>query len=80
MKWIEGHLKEGQIIRVKCNNPEAKDGHIYGRASGGFGMSKATLGSALFVENEAFSYEECKNKTSKDEARWSKYWDIEVEK
>ena len=80
-KWadVDRNLKEGEIIRLRLaeeqrNSPTCKsvDGYIYGRAVGGFGMSKATIGRAIFVDNEAWTFEECRDKVSKDKATWER--------
>ena len=86
MKWIKWgkvnrDLRKGEIIRYKLKYPDkrSKDGYIYGRVVGGFGMHRDTLGSAIFIKNEAWTYEECKNRISQDNARWERDLDrIEV--
>ena len=76
VKWanVNRDLKKGEIIRYKLRkpHPKSKDGYIYGRVVCGFGMRKDTIGSAIFVNNEAWTFEECKNKISKDKARWER--------
>jgi len=73
-KWkdVDRDLKRGEIIRLKIKFPktESRDGYIYGRVISGFGMSKETIGSKIFLENEAWDYESCKSKKSKDECYW----------
>lgn len=84
MKWkkMDRNLKEGEINRTnrggRITNPSSTDGYIYGRAAGGFGTSMNTIGSAIFVENEAWTYEECEHKKSYDKAIWERYWGIEI--
>ena len=86
MKWVKWRrvnrdLRKGEIIRWKLRKQDkrSKDGYIYGRVTGGFGMRRDAIGSAIFVENEAWTYEECKKKESKDRARWIRDLDrIEV--
>ena len=75
-KWakVDRDLKEGEIIRLKLRqpNPKSPDGYIYGRVVGGFGMSKETMGRAIFVENEAWTFKECRDGISQDKARWNR--------
>lgn len=85
LKWkrMDRDLKKGEIIRFKPkepnNEPNKWDGYVYGRARGGFGMGMNTIGEAIFVDNEAWSYDDCKNKVSKDNARWQRdYHNVEV--
>ena len=83
-KWkkMDRDLKKGEIIRFKAKNPpnppKDHDGYIYGRATGGFGMSVDTIGNAIFIENEAWTYEDCLNKKSADSVRWERFWGIEI--
>jgi hypothetical protein len=81
MKWkkwgsIERKvLVKGEIIRLKLIPPnnKSKDGYIYGRCTGfGFGCDRTLIGRAIYVENEAWNYEECKNKISQDKVRWNR--------
>jgi len=90
MKWRiwEKHerqnLKEGEIIREKINKKHARnppkdwDGYLYGRVIDGFGCHKVCKGNAIFVENEAWSYEDCLNKVSEAKARWQRNKNIQI--
>lgn len=83
MKWINMNrdLTEDEIVRMKIrkpnNPPKEFDGYIYGRADGGFGMQINTIGSAVFVKNESWTYDECLNRSCEDLGRWHRS-DIEI--
>ena len=73
-KWkdVDRDLKKGEIIRLRLKKKDqrGKDGYIYGRVSSGFGHTKSTIGTKIYVHNEAWDYESCKSKKSKDECYW----------
>ena len=87
MRWVkvaDHNITEGEVIRMQVKSPvrphEAFDGFIYGRATAGFGMSGKSHGRAIMVENEAWTLDECVNRTSIDKARWDRGPRIQVQK
>jgi len=84
VKWkkIDRKLEIGEIIRRKLEDPNKppKDwaGYIYGRVVNGFGMYEGSMGYAIFVENEDWTFEKCAKQKSDTHARWERSLEIEI--